>query len=381
MKESGDVFRRRNSKYWYFYYYQGNKRIAKSTKETVKKYARQAKEAFFEKMENPKSNIQLEQFANDFFVWEKCSWIRRRHNKGHGFSEPVARSRRGHLENYIFPAFGKYSLSRISTKDADDWLEDLPLSNQTRNHILYTFRIVMEEARRGKYININPIKECEPYGKDARKRSIFTPEDYQLLFPHDAERFLIKELLEIWGNLKIATSFVVLADSGIRSGELRALTWENYLEDKSALWISRAVKENNTIAQTKTGNSRPVWASKRTMGLLGLWREKTPYCDPGDLIFFGTGGPQVPIARKTLCNRFTAALNRAQIDRSGRWLTAHSFRHSYNTYYRSRIPEEQLRILTGHKTPSMTNLYDNPRIEDMLQRIKGTREVIEGVWQ
>ena len=104
MRHEFTLFRRKGQKVWYFYYYEGSKRKARSTGKTLKYEAEQETHKFLTSGEN--QNITLEEFTKDFFVWDCCSWIRRQHAKGRSFSEAVADSRRGHVVNYILPAFG-----------------------------------------------------------------------------------------------------------------------------------------------------------------------------------------------------------------------------------------------------------------------------------
>jgi hypothetical protein len=46
---------------------------------------------------------RLEEHAADFFKWDVCPWIKRQHAKGRQFGQYQAKTRRGHLVNYIFP--------------------------------------------------------------------------------------------------------------------------------------------------------------------------------------------------------------------------------------------------------------------------------------
>ena len=55
--------------------------------------------------DNSKVRIKLKDFASDFFVWNKCSWIIRQLAKGRRFSEAQAGHRRAHLVNHILPKF------------------------------------------------------------------------------------------------------------------------------------------------------------------------------------------------------------------------------------------------------------------------------------
>jgi integrase len=45
-------------------------------------------------------------------------------------------------------------------------------------------------------------------------------------------------------------------------------------------------------------------------------------------------------------------------------VTFHSWRHFFNSYFRTKIPDAKLQQMTGHKTQEMTDHYTHFRIED-----------------
>ena len=50
----------------------------------------------------------------------------------------------------------------------------------------------------------------------------------------------------------------------------------------------------------------------------------------------------------------------------GGWgLVFHSHRYGFNTLIRGKVPDEQLRRVTGHKTLAMTDTYDKPGVEHL----------------
>ena len=119
------------------------------------------------------------EYARDFFLWDQCKWVRRQREKKRPFSKAVAKSRRGHLNNYLLPKFGKRKLSSITAFEIEDWLVTLTLANQTRNHILYTLSTVLREAKREGVIDRNPAEDVEPMGKDFQPTS--APSDEELV--------------------------------------------------------------------------------------------------------------------------------------------------------------------------------------------------------
>lgn len=382
MKHKYVIYSRKNTKgkkIYYFYYWKGQKRIAQSTGETVKWRAELEAEKFLSKKSG--KNLTLRAFAKDFFVWGRCRWIENQHRRDHPFSEPVAQSRRSHLENYIFPVWGDYLLRELRPFDINDWLLSLcscekdkqgrELSNQTKNHILFTFRIVMREAESREFIEHNPLNKVKPLGEKRKKRDIFTLEDLAALFPDDDER-----LLYIWRSWKHAALFCILASTGIRSGEVRALQIQHVRPDRWIV-IKQAMKANGKAGTTKTNAERVVYLTTKAWHILQSWLEELPFKDPEDYIFIGNQRGR-PLAQRNVSMYFHGVLDRAGIDTEGRNLVVHSFRHTWNTYMRRVLPEETLRAYTGHKTERMTDTYDHPTIDDRIKRLTGSRELIEG---
>jgi integrase len=64
--------------------------------------------------------------------------------------------------------------------------------------------------------------------------------------------------------------------------------------------------------------------------------------------------------------QFKVALERIGIteeQRKSRVLLFHGYRHGFNTYIRGKVPDEQLRRVTGHKTLAMSDTYDHASVE------------------
>jgi len=99
----------------------------------------------------------FEDFARDFFR-EGSSWVKRRPAQGHSIGEAQAQNRQNHLDRYILAQFGTRKLGDITKPEIEDWLLTLPLSNATRNHMLYTLRIIFREAEARGKITKNPLQ-------------------------------------------------------------------------------------------------------------------------------------------------------------------------------------------------------------------------------
>jgi integrase len=163
----------------------------------------------------------LEHYTKTFFVWDECRWIKRQLAKGKRFSKTNAKLRRYHLTNYILPKFGKRSLNSLNRVEIENWLVSLKgiktqeaLSNQTKNHILYAFRIVLRKAEREGIVPYNCISIVESLAVQPKQRDVFSQEELQKLFPSDLEA-----LVRIWFQEEYAYFFFILATTGLRRGE------------------------------------------------------------------------------------------------------------------------------------------------------------------
>jgi integrase len=355
------------------YYPPGSdERVTVSTGASTIGRAREVAERMLAQLSGP--SPRLEDYTRDFFKWETCRWIARQHAKGRSFGEYQAKTRRAHLDNYILPAFGKKHLGDLTRPMIETWVLTLPLANQSRNHLLYTLRIVLREAKSEKLIADNPLQEMEPLGKNPRKRDVFAMAELQLLFPHNLEKLTL-----IWKTPKYAAMFMTLATTVVRSGEVRALLWRHFLPE-GWLYVQQAQKTDGSIGRTKTGAERVIALPRRTVEVLEWWRGQSPFTAEDHLVFFGMDAA-TPLNVMTVTHLFPGALERAGVQVAGRNLVVHSLRHTYNTIMRAVLPAETLRKFTGHSTPEMTELYDHPGLRDRISSLEASRSLVEKAWK
>ena len=84
----------------------------------------------------------------------------------------------------------------------------------------------------------------------------------------------------------------------------------------------------------------------------------------------------IPITKTAILKQIKAALGRIGIkedERAERNLVFHSYRHGFNTLVRGKVPDEQLRRVTGHKTISMSDNYDHAAPEHLAD-VKAAQE-------
>jgi integrase len=313
------------------------------------------------------------------------AYLRRQADKGRPLGPHWAKSLGAMIERYVIPQWGDTPLDRFNAVSVETWLSGLPLSNQTRRHLLYgCLRVPLREAARERIITTNPLQEVEPPVKEGRSRDILSVEELRLLFPPAWD-----DLLAVWKETKYAALFMTMASTGIREGEARALQWKHVLPN-GWLVIERAVKEDGSMGALKkrerTGEPRVVALPTRAQDALSRWRRKSPFKSREALVFFGSAADR-PLNRRTFVDIFGRALEGdhrkdeskpPRIVVEGRYLTPHSLRHGFNTAMRRAIPADALLALLGHKDSRMSDHYDHPEIADRIKALEGVRGQIEG---
>jgi integrase len=280
------------------------------------------------------------------------------------------------LENHLFPAYRNLRLDRFNSVEVENWLASLDLSNQTRNHILDTLKIILREARREKVIATNPLADVERMANIYRKRDTLTLEECGLLFPRKKT-----ELLRIWKQPKWAVLFYTMLTSGIRVGEAAGLQWCHIIwETPAILLVEQAVKSDGEIGVPKSGDIRGIFLPRRTKFMLAWWREHSPFTELEHLVFFGEG-PEEHLNRKTISRKFPLALEAAKINPENRYITAHSLRHTYNSQMRKVLPEGLLQYMMGHRSRSMTERYTNLLPADRLRQFLPAPLKINQTWR
>lgn len=251
----------------------------------------------------------------------------------------------------------------------DEWFIFIPRANETKNHILSTLNIILNEAQREKFINENPPNYVDRMGKNWVKRDALTLEDINALWPKEENR-----LLEIWDHPKWATAFYLMLTTGMRTGEAGALRWSDVVWDIPGILILRALKADNQVSPTKNREQRGVVLPQRTIELLKWWHGKTPFREETDYLIHGKWGDK-HLNHKTLSVRFRMVIEKQIIDTKERNITAHSLRHTYNTRMRTVLPEAILRFMIGHKSEAMTDRYDQPEPEERLRQLLTKQEI------
>ena len=359
------LFKRSPQKTWYF------KLAGEKTRHSTGMSSRAKAEDYVVKIlrgEITRERIlRFAEFSDKMFVRGKCPFMEMSEKKGKAVSPEMQKMRRGHLINYINKEFGKREINTITPNDIDTWLMKLPIANRTKNHIIDTLRIVMEQAKKEKFVSENPALEITRFAKKQQNRDALTSGEIRTLFPANKEK-----AIQIWGSLKWASLFYTLITTGIRLGEAQPLQWKDLKQFDNPhgariLVIDKALKNDGRVGTTKNSKSRIVPVLPIVDVLIDALREEEQNAEPSDIIYSTDQGK--PIPRWTCLKYFRKILAEQGIRIEDRKLDIHSLRHTTNTIYRRVLDDEVLRKNMGHLTKEMTDNYDHAELEDAYKEL------------
>ena len=364
--------------YCQFYDESGNRMTAVSTGQTSKAAAETwAIEQIKRGIITSDKNITFAQYAQSWWVWDECSYVKSRIARGATITRSYVDSMRGYLQNHILPYFGDTKLQKISSNMIEKWLMDLRekpgkrgiiLSPTTVNRCLTCFKIMLKEAVRLEYLHKSPAVGIKQLRERPERRSILTIDEARALIQDD-------NISQVWdGDLRHFTLNLLAASTGMRMGEIQALLIQNVHDEYISIFYSWDRRYG--LKEPKWGSEREIPIPLRTAAHLSELIAISPYQEPDDFVFFGSDG-KTPIGDKSISRALYKALERIGISqemRKERYITFHSWRHFYNSLMRGKIHDAKLRRLTGHKTLEMTERYTHFELEDFQDVMKVQEE-------
>ena len=226
-----------------------------------------------------RANITFGAYAENWFDWDKCRYIKRKQAHGNKISHSYVESRRIHLKNNITPYFRSRRLVSLKPHDIESWIEKLRtkgLANGTINTCLSTLKIMMAEAVRLRYLAVDPAQYVSGLPTIRHKR----------LFPEPKR---IKDLFDpisidlVWnGKLQHYTANLLAATTGMRMGEIQGLLVENFNRD--VIYVK-------TVWEGQFGlKEGPKWGSYRHVSVPKI----TSYCIDTTINLFTNGDAESP---------------------------------------------------------------------------------------
>jgi integrase len=165
----------------------------------------------------------------------------------------------------------------------------------------------------------------------------------------------------------------------MREGEIRALQIKNVHEDY--IDVLTSWEQGYGIKGAKWGSERRVTIPSSVSKMLTAVIASSPYRESEDFVFYGETR-DTPLHARAFVDGLYTALEVIGIDeeqRKSRCLTFHSWRHFLNSVARGRVPDEKVRLMTGHRTEQMTEHYTHLLEEDYSAIRKMQDDVFGGI--
>lgn len=171
-------------------------------------------------------------------------------------------------------ALGNTPIGRVTPGDVRRWLRELDgKAPQTRRNALSLVRGVLRSAVEDEHLVTDPTRDIRvPKAARAGEKDRWTWLDAHelaalLSVRLPSQRTPPERWISIW---------TVAAYSGLRAGELWALTWDDVDERRGVICVRRAVTERGRLGPPKGGQARevPLLAPARTA--LAAWRAVAP---------------------------------------------------------------------------------------------------------
>lgn len=225
---------------------------------------------------------------------------------------------------YAKKAFGERIVRRLSTADIVSFNEDMKvakLSASTRAKHLRVLGACLNSAVAHGYAAQNPVKTLPKNEKPRAKRAesaYFDNAELPRLFAEFAEGVY-------------RTLFEVALKTGMRQGELLALTWADVDLGQAVIRVRRGITDRH-LSTPKNHEIRDVDLTADVVDLLGAWWGELGRPADDVLVFPGEGRDGYLDPSTIRRRELYAAMKRAGIPRVGTTGTArtfHSLRHTF----------------------------------------------------
>lgn len=358
-------------KAWYYWFYdEHGKQVRKSCGQNGKPCLTKRDAEYFlanlpDEEPEKKDVITFEIYCKGFYDPES-TFLRKQAARGYKYQPDTIYQKNLYLKKFL-DVFGKTNVEKLTVGAVENWLIDMECSNSVKNNILATIDEIEAELYSERIID-NPI-HIKHFKRNTNEKGIFTLQEISALFPPDYD-----SLIKVWrvrsteresDIYSFATAIYTLVSTGMRSSEIRALQWNQFIRP-DAILINAMIDSNdervNRLKKWSAENKkwRVTVLPDRTVKMIDLLR-----LDKSDDDFVFVYENQ-PLKTWFLLDHFKCVLRNNGIDCDARNITIHSCRFTYNSLVRGEISGDDLRLMVGHTDERMTEYYDKSKAVEHL---------------
>ncbi len=284
------------------------------------------------------------------------------------------------INKHILPTFGKMPVNSITPTHIEQWQKTMlgneknyaPTYVYTINNILNT---ILKYAVRYLNLNKNPADATETIGEARNDHFDFwTPEEFDkfLTALNDKEANAKAQIKRKCSDYALTMAFTILFYTGLREGELHALTSSDIDLDKQTISVSKTfkrLKSQNYLSSPKTKNSNRVIKISTTLTeKIREYLSSIEDLQPTDRIFESIN----------VSNLFRAIHSSAKL--AGiKEIRVHDLRHSCcSLLFHLGCTPLQVKTYLGHKNIQITlNIYAHlypESMDEISQKIQTVEE-------
>ncbi len=161
---------------------------------------------------------------------------------------------------------GALKVDTITTEDVRKWLDGQNASPATKAHRLRIVRSILEDAAEDGLIPRNParkLKAPKVLPTEGRRAHAIAPCDFAS-FVQAGDGLVLNRQLKpaVWRAIQ------ALGHTGMRIGELLALTWADVDSDQQVIRVTKSANDRGVLGPTKTGICRLVPIGDELLSIL-----------------------------------------------------------------------------------------------------------------
>jgi len=271
-------------------------------------------------------------------------WLKR--CKAYELERATLRSYKGHFTHHIEPKIGDLLLQNVTRADVEEFLDDMldSSSKMMTKKVLASLRSILTHAQSRGWIEHN-------YARDVKLPRGRRHEEEKVIPTKDEIRALLKNV-----PAKSKPIIVTAVFTGMRSSELRGLTWSNVDLEKGVIRIrQRADRWNEMGAPKSRAGRRDIPMTPMVRSTLTEWQKRCPK-GPLNLVFpNGKGNPE---GHANLYHRIFKPLmvDCGIVDREGKpRFSIHCLRHAAaSLFIEQGWSPKKIQAILGHSSINMT---------------------------
>lgn len=268
------------------------------------------------------------------------------------------------IENHLLPSFGnQYEIQEADVQTFVLQKLEAGLSQKTIKDILIVLKMVLKFGAKNKWIAYEPFEIQYPPIRENQQIEVLSRTHQKKIMNYIQEHFTFRNL-----------GVLICLSSGMRIGEICALTWEDIDTDNGVISVNRTIQRIYVIEEgtrktelildtPKTKNS--IREIPMNRDLIRLIKPIKKIVNPSFFVLTNDAKPTEPRTYRSFYKNLMRYLEIPEIK-------FHGLRHSFATRcIESNCDYKTVSVLLGHSNISTTlNLYVHPNMEQKKKAIE-----------